>query len=362
MPKTLFIFLFLTSSLLFSQSALADIPSCTSVGIAYQPNSFPEDNNNLTFTFSINSDNVLYNLNSTPWVFLNIEGSQTSRVKIEAGKRTATFIVTDKKNRGSHTGIFKGTETENTSTGIDICSFQYQVGVGNECIINSSPAQIAPGENNKFGVNFLGVKDSQYSITLYQTNDNKVFLLQGTTTTKTDKLVGNGVFENLYMNGGNGNFELRLRCEEPFCNNACKAPIQISINAPPLPTATPTLVPGAPTYTPTPTPIIIKSGGEPCNVDGVNGIQTAIGCIPTQPQALIQGILRFTTGAGGGIALLLMIWGAFQMITSAGNPESVKKGADQITSAIIGLLFIIFSVLLLQVIGVDILDIKEFTP
>lgn len=90
------------------------------------------------------------------------------------------------------------------------------------------------------------------------------------------------------------------------------------------------------------------------------GIQTAIGCIPTEPTQFILAVSRLATGMGGGIALLLMIAGAFKMITSAGNPDSVKAGSEQITSAVIGLLFIIFAVLLLKVIGVDILDLPGF--
>lgn len=91
-----------------------------------------------------------------------------------------------------------------------------------------------------------------------------------------------------------------------------------------------------------------------------SGIWTSIGCVPTEPKALIAGLLRIAAGAGGGIAFLLMIFGAFQMITSAGNPEGVKKGSEQLTSAVIGLLFVVFSVMLLQVIGVDILQIPGF--
>lgn len=90
------------------------------------------------------------------------------------------------------------------------------------------------------------------------------------------------------------------------------------------------------------------------------GIQTAIGCVPTEPTQFILAVSRLATGMGGGIALLLMIVGAFKMITSAGNPDSVKAGSEQITSAIIGLLFIIFAVLLLKVIGVDILALPGF--
>lgn len=93
---------------------------------------------------------------------------------------------------------------------------------------------------------------------------------------------------------------------------------------------------------------------------GKQGVLTAIGCIPTEPSAFVQGFIKVAIGAGGGIALLLMIYGAFQMITSAGNPDGVKKGSEQITSAVIGLLFIIFAVMLLKIIGVDILQIPGF--
>lgn len=89
---------------------------------------------------------------------------------------------------------------------------------------------------------------------------------------------------------------------------------------------------------------------------------TAIGCVPADPVLLINGFLRVSALASGGIALLLMVFGSLQMMTAAGNPETLKKGREQFTSAVIGLLFIIFSVLLLQIIGVNILDIEGLTP
>ncbi len=108
-----------------------------------------------------------------------------------------------------------------------------------------------------------------------------------------------------------------------------------------------------------------NSKGQQCNTstgsivtDGGNGILTAVGCIPTQPKEMVQGILKFTSFAGGGIALILMILAALQMITAEGNPESIKTAQERFYSAIIGLLLIIFSVLLMQVIGVDILGLS----
>lgn len=99
------------------------------------------------------------------------------------------------------------------------------------------------------------------------------------------------------------------------------------------------------------------SGNE---ITSGDGIMTAVGCIPTKPQALVEGLLRYGMLAGGGIAFLLMILAALQMITAEGNPDAIKQGQEKFYSAIIGLLIIIFSVLLLQVIGVDILDLPDF--
>lgn len=105
----------------------------------------------------------------------------------------------------------------------------------------------------------------------------------------------------------------------------------------------------------------------PCdsNNDGVDdGIQTALGCIPTKdPTQFVAWLLKFAIGIGGGIAFLLIIFGAIKVLASAGNPESVKAGQEMITSALMGLLFIIFSLFLLQLIGVKILNIPGFgTP
>jgi hypothetical protein len=98
-----------------------------------------------------------------------------------------------------------------------------------------------------------------------------------------------------------------------------------------------------------------------CSYHGVAGVKTALGCIPTQDtQEFVGWILRLAIGIGGGIAFLLMLFGGIKMITSAGNPEAVKAGQELITSALMGLIFIIFSLFLLQLIGVKIFEIPGF--
>lgn len=93
-----------------------------------------------------------------------------------------------------------------------------------------------------------------------------------------------------------------------------------------------------------------------CLEDG--GIWTALGCIPTSSlNEFIRWALSKIVFVASGIAFLLMVFGAIQILTSAGNPEKVKAGSELITSALSGLLFIILSFFLLKLIGVDILQI-----
>ena len=86
-------------------------------------------------------------------------------------------------------------------------------------------------------------------------------------------------------------------------------------------------------------------------------IDTAIGCIPLEGSGLVGFILGWAIGIGGGIAFLLMIYAGFLMMTSQGDPKRLQAGQELLTSAIMGLILLIFSVFILRLIGVDILGI-----
>jgi len=93
-----------------------------------------------------------------------------------------------------------------------------------------------------------------------------------------------------------------------------------------------------------------------CNND--NGIKTALGCINiSSSEGFIEWLLPKLIGMMGGIAFLIMIFGGIQIITSSGNPDKIKAGKDLIGSALTGLLFAIFSLFILRLIGVNILHI-----
>ena len=93
----------------------------------------------------------------------------------------------------------------------------------------------------------------------------------------------------------------------------------------------------------------------------VLSIQTAIGDIdPDNLQSFTRSLLSIAFGVAGGVAFLLMLFGALQIMTSSGDPEKMKSGSELITSALTGLLFIIFSIFLLKLIGVTVLEIPGF--
>lgn len=101
-----------------------------------------------------------------------------------------------------------------------------------------------------------------------------------------------------------------------------------------------------------------------CTTTGAHpgpGIDTALGCISTSADAtedsFFTSVIKIAVGLGGGLALILMLFGVFIVTTSAGIPDKLKEGKEIITSAISGLIFIILSVFLLRLIGVDILGL-----
>lgn len=100
---------------------------------------------------------------------------------------------------------------------------------------------------------------------------------------------------------------------------------------------------------------------DPKKIKKCLSIMTGLGIpIQTTPIGMIQNLFSILLSLSGGIAVLLIISGGYQIIMSQGNPEKIQAAKETITSAIIGLLFILFSMVILQVIGFDILKIPSF--
>jgi hypothetical protein len=91
-------------------------------------------------------------------------------------------------------------------------------------------------------------------------------------------------------------------------------------------------------------------------------INTAIGCIPVTLDSFIFWLLPRLFSIIGGIAFLIIIFGFILLITSEGDPKKIQAAKDTITSAIIGLLFAIFSLFILRLIVLDILHFPGIKP
>lgn len=90
-----------------------------------------------------------------------------------------------------------------------------------------------------------------------------------------------------------------------------------------------------------------------CRVQG--GVWTGIGCTDTTPAGLITGLIRIVYGVMGGVALIMLIYAGIMYQT--GNEANVKKARESIIRTITGLIVLTFSILILRIIGINVLDI-----
>lgn len=192
---------------------------------------------------------------------------------------------------------------------------------------------------------------------------NRDFVLDNTTKTFT---------LNLGRNWPDGNYstEAKVRIEAlPFSYWASTKNLSCGVNfnipggvLSPYPTSNPL----TPIPYPSLAPLCDQLPGEfqvDCKdcIEGQHGIWTAIGCIaPDLGSFISEQLLGVGVGIAGGIAFLYFLYGAFLFLTSRGNPEQIAMGREIIMSSLLGLALIIFSVFLLRVIAVDILDLKPF--
>jgi hypothetical protein len=72
---------------------------------------------------------------------------------------------------------------------------------------------------------------------------------------------------------------------------------------------------------------------------------------------MLTFILRWALGLSGGITFLLIVVSAFLIMSSGGNTEKVKAGRELLTAAVAGLVLVIFSVFILDLLGIRVLRI-----
>jgi hypothetical protein len=122
-----------------------------------------------------------------------------------------------------------------------------------------------------------------------------------------------------------------------------------------LPSPTPTPQPNIPPGTSTdPNPIFMPKSCGP------ESLSTALGCLPYTKDAFVSTILSFIVGIAGAIALVVMLIATVQFMTASGDAKKLQSAKELFMSALVGLLFLIFSVSLLRIVAGDIIKLPGF--
>lgn len=358
MSKILFIILGLFFIFVLPSEALAVDCNDPNTRIFLDQSFISEGTNPKFLEFTISNPNTVNNLRGkevifqeSHWLGLQDINSEKSS-PINGNKFFVELRDAALQSGGKHTGSLYI-----LGQGNQLCSgISYTIGAtGNQCIVdqaylNNNP--IVPG--GQITIQFTGKANTTFHLKPLGGGAD----IAPEVTTDVN---GIGSFDNVTFNGTNGQ-TINLLITETKLLQSCYPSVRLSISASsPAPLGSP---PTGTTVTPHCSPAetaagkCTKAGGETCDND--KGIKTAIGCIHTNPAEFVRDLMRFVIAISGGLAFLMMLLGAFQMLTSAGNPDTLKAGQDRLTSAIIGLLFVIFAILLLQIIGFDILRIPGF--
>ncbi len=93
---------------------------------------------------------------------------------------------------------------------------------------------------------------------------------------------------------------------------------------------------------------------------GSESLSTALGCLPFTRDAFVSALLTFIAGISGGVALTIMLAASVQIMTAAGDAKKLQAGRELFTSAVVGLLFLIFAVSILRLIAGDIIKLPGF--
>lgn len=95
----------------------------------------------------------------------------------------------------------------------------------------------------------------------------------------------------------------------------------------------------------------------PCELDEV---YTDFGCVPNDPIGFVEKFYGIGLSVIGMVAVLFLIIGGYQILTSQGNPEKLQKGREYILYSILGVLLAVFGFVFVQIVT-GVLQIPGFS-
>ena len=78
---------------------------------------------------------------------------------------------------------------------------------------------------------------------------------------------------------------------------------------------------------------------------------TGLRCNETSIPQIFRTIINWALGIAFGIAVIFLIIGGFRYITAGGNEESVQKGKSSVINALIGIVIIVLSYVIVNVVA-----------
>lgn len=85
------------------------------------------------------------------------------------------------------------------------------------------------------------------------------------------------------------------------------------------------------------------------------GIYIFVGCVDPTPLGFITGLIRITLGVVGGVALLQLIW--VGILLQSGQEKQIAAARKNLFATLTGVAVLVFSILILRILGVNVLDI-----
>lgn len=105
------------------------------------------------------------------------------------------------------------------------------------------------------------------------------------------------------------------------------------------------LLPLVTVFAPTHSVVAQLNSDFPC--DASSGLR----CSETNVTQLFRTIINWALGIAFGVAVIFLIVGGFRYVTAGGNEESVEKGKGSVINALIGIVIIVLSYVIVNVVA-----------
>ena len=87
---------------------------------------------------------------------------------------------------------------------------------------------------------------------------------------------------------------------------------------------------------------------------------TDLGCIPEDPLSFAQKFYDIGLGLIGIVSFFFILYGAFLIATSKGDPQKLTNGKTYVYYAVAGVIFTLLIFLIVKIVAVNTLSIPEF--